>query len=67
MSARPTKMEQRIRVSGILMLLGVAVEVATLCKIHPLTFMAFTTVGLLFFAAGMITFLVSLLEVGAGD
>lgn len=67
MSARPTKMEQRIRVSGILMLLGIAVEVATLAKVHPLTFMAFTTVGLLFFAAGIVTFLLSLLEVGPSE
>lgn len=64
MSVRPTKVEQRIRVSGILMLLGIAVEVATLAKVHPLTFMAFTTVGLLFVAAGMVVFLLSLLEVG---
>lgn len=64
MNARPSRMEQRIRISGILMLLGIAVEVATLFKVHPLTFMAFTTVGLLFFAAGIVIFLFSLLEVG---
>ena len=67
MSARTTKMEQKIRVSGILMLLGIAVEVATLAKVHPLTFMAFTTVGLLLFAAGIVTFLLSLLEVGPSE
>jgi hypothetical protein len=64
MNAQPSRMERRIRVSGILMLSGIAVEVATLIKIHPLTFMAFTTVGLLFFAAGIVVFLLSLLEVG---
>ena len=67
MSARATKMEQRIRVSGILMLLGIVVEVVTLAKVNPLTFMAFTTVGLLFVAAGIVTFLLSLLEAGPGD
>jgi len=67
MSARTTKVEQKIRVAGILMLLGIAVEAATLARIHPLTFMAFATVGLLFFAAGIVTFLLSLLEVGPSE
>ena len=67
MSSRASGVERRIRLSGILVLAGLAVEAATLAKVHPLTFMAFTTVGVLLVVAGMVTFLLSLLEVGPGE
>ncbi len=60
MTARP--IERWIRRASLLLLFGLAIEAATLRIVHPLSFMAFATVGLVALGAGIVMFLVALLR-----
>lgn len=53
------KVKRRIRVSGIFLLLGMAVEVITLLWAHPTSFLVFVAVGGLFFLLGLAAYLFS--------
>jgi len=46
-------MERRLRISGILIVLGLLVEALSLIRIHPLAFLAFMFIGGGFLIAGM--------------
>lgn len=56
--------EGRIRLSALLVLLGLGVEAVTLSILHPLSFIAFAGVGVLLIAAGIVVFLLTLLHAG---
>ena len=62
-----TRVERRIRWSAIFFLAGLAVEAASLFKVAALSFVLFTTLGVLLFAVGAVLFLLSLLEAGSGE
>ena len=59
--------EGRIRLAALLLVLGVAVEAITLSILHPLAFIAFASVGVLLFAAGIVVFLFTLLAAGEAE
>jgi len=62
-----TRVEHRIRWSAIFLLAGLVVEAASLLKVAALSFVLFTTAGVLLFAVGAVLFLLSLLEAGSGE
>jgi hypothetical protein len=56
-------MERRLRVSGILIVLGLVVEALSLIRIHPLAFLGFMFVGGGLLVAGIAIYLYSLVSV----
>ena len=56
--------ERRVRLAAILVLLGLAIEAVTLSVLHPLSFVAFASVGVLLIVAGIVVFLFTLLRAG---
>lgn len=56
--------EGRIRLSALLLLLGLGVEAVTLSILHPLSFVAFAGLGVLLIVAGIAVFLLALLRAG---
>lgn len=57
-----TKIEKRIRLSGLLLIAGLLVELATLNWSHPTSFLFFVGIGGLLMAAGVLIFLISLIS-----
>jgi len=55
-------MLRKLRISGILLILGLVVEALSLCWNTTLSFMSFVVVGGLLFGAGILLFLYSLLS-----
>jgi hypothetical protein len=55
-------MLRKLRISGILLILGLLVEALSLCWNNALSFMSFVVVGGLFFASGVLLFLYSLIS-----
>jgi hypothetical protein len=58
-----TKMDRWLRISGILILLGLLVEALSLIRIHPLAFLGFMFVGGGLLVAGIAIYLYSLVSV----
>jgi hypothetical protein len=56
-------MPRVLRLSGILLILGLAIEAVSLCFNHPLSFMGFIIVGGALLGLGVLLYLVSLVEV----
>ena len=56
-------MERRLRISGILIVLGLLVEALSLIRIHPLAFLGFMFVGGGFLIVGITIYLYSLVSV----
>jgi hypothetical protein len=56
-------MERRLRISGILIVLGLLVEALSLIRIHPLAFLGFMFVGGGFLILGITIYLYSLVSV----
>ena len=54
------KMERRLRISGVLIILGLIVELISLKWSHPTSFLFFIFVGGLLITAGMLFYLFSL-------
>jgi hypothetical protein len=52
---------KRVRIAGVLILLGLIVESLSLMWNHPLSFVAFLAVGGLLLAAGVVVYLLMLL------
>jgi len=52
--------EKRIRWAGLLICLGLAIQLLCLVRIHPLLFMAFLSVGCPLMLAGVLLYLYSL-------
>lgn len=55
------RIERRLRIAGILLLLGLGVEAASLHWAHPTAFLIFVLVGGFSMAAGIVVYLYSLL------
>jgi len=62
MNTRPTKIERRIRLAGILLIAGLVVELATLRWSHPTAFLFFLLIGGLLMALGIGVYLLSLVS-----
>ena len=58
-------MERRLRISGMLIALGLLVEALSLIRIHPLAFLGFMFVGGGFLIAGIAMYLYSLVSIAA--
>jgi hypothetical protein len=61
--ARATKMEKRLRLSGVFVLLGLIVDVASLQWAHPTAFLVFAFIGAPLLFVGIVLFLYSLVSV----
>ncbi len=55
-----TKRQRRLRVSGVLITLGLLVEALSLIRIHPLAFLAFMFIGGGFLVVGIAIYLFSI-------
>lgn len=60
-------MPRVLRISGVLLILGLAIEAVSLCFNHPLSFMGFIIVGGLLLGVGVVLFLISLVEAEQRD
>jgi len=58
----PIPIEVRIRWAGLLIVLGLLLQMLTLLWTHPLAFMCFLMIGCPLVAAGMLLFLYSLVS-----
>jgi hypothetical protein len=63
MNAPEQSMARRLRISGVLIILGLLVEALSLVRIHPLAFLGFMFIGGGLLAAGMIVYLFALVSV----
>ena len=61
---RSSRSEQRIRVAGVLVILGLLVEAVTLLVGGPIAFLAFMFVGGALVFAGMLTYMLSFISAG---
>jgi hypothetical protein len=59
-----TRIERRIRLAALLVLVGLVIEAVTLNILHPISFLVFAGAGVLFLGAGIVVFLVALLQEG---
>ncbi len=59
------RLERRLRISGVLIALGLLTEAASLVRIHPLAFLSFMFIGGGFLAAGILTYLLALIALPA--
>ena len=59
-----SRLERRLRTSGVLVLAGLAVELATLFSSHPTAFLLFIFPGSVLLLIGIVMFLLSLLTAG---
>ncbi|HKA25385.1 MAG TPA: hypothetical protein VKF80_10425 [Candidatus Eisenbacteria bacterium] len=62
-----TNVERRIRWAAVFLLAGLVVQGLSLLRVAALSFVVFTTLGLLLLAIGAVIFLFSLLEAGPDD
>lgn len=59
---RPPAIERRVRLAGVLVCLGLLIQLLTLIRIHPLAFVAFILIGCPLVAAGLILYLYSIVS-----
>jgi uncharacterized membrane protein YczE len=64
MKQKLTRLERRLRVAGVLVILGLAVELVTLHWSHPTAFMFFLLIGATLMGAGIVLYLLTLLAAG---
>jgi hypothetical protein len=62
--ARPPAIERRVRLAGLLICLGLLIQLLTLIRIHPLAFVAFIVIGCPLVAAGLLLYLYSVVSYG---
>lgn len=62
MNSQSTKLEKRIRLSGLLLIAGLLVELVSLHWSHPTAFLLFLLLGGLLMAAGIALYLLSLVS-----
>ena len=60
--ASDNMLQRRIRLSAILVIIGLVVEATTFIWAHPTAFLAFAFVGCAFMGLGMLIFLYSLVS-----
>jgi hypothetical protein len=63
MNAREPHIHRRLRVSGMLIMLGLVVELLSLIRTHPLAFLGFMFVGGGLLITGVVLYLYSLVSV----
>lgn len=56
-------MERRLRISGVLIILGLIIEAFSLLWVHALAFIAFALIGGALIGLGILTYLYSLVSV----
>ena len=59
-AAEPTRLEGRLRLAAVLVVLGLAVEAISFAALHPAGFFAFLAPGALLVAAGIALYLWSI-------
>jgi hypothetical protein len=60
--APPPVIERRVRLAGVLVCMGLLIQLLTLIRIHPLAFVAFILIGCPLVAAGLILYLYSIVS-----
>ena len=63
MTTQPTKLERRLRRSGLLVAIGLMVELISLLWNHPTAFLLFLGAGAVLIAAGILYYFYSLVTV----
>ena len=61
-AGRPPAIERRVRLAGLLICLGLLIQLLTLVRIHPLAFVAFIVIGCPLVAAGLLLYLYSVVS-----
>jgi hypothetical protein len=61
----PAAIERRLRISGLLIVLGLLVEGFSLIRIHPLAFLSFMFIGGGFLVAGIAIYLYSVVSIAS--
>ena len=59
-----SKVHARLRVAGVLVIVGLVVEILSLFWVHPIAFMSFLTIGCGFMGLGILIFLWTLVAPG---
>jgi predicted membrane channel-forming protein YqfA (hemolysin III family) len=65
MQTQANPIHAKLRLSGIFIVLGLVVQALSLLWNHPLSFIAFITVGGLLLAVGIVLYLLTLVNVAA--
>ena len=60
--ARPPAIERRLRLAGVLVCLGLVIQLLTLIRVHPLAFVAFIVIGCPLVLAGLLLYLYSIVS-----
>lgn len=58
----PAQMDRRLRLSALLIVVGLLVEALSLIRIHPLAFLGFMFIGGAFLIAGIAVYLFSIVS-----
>lgn len=61
-ATRPPAIERRVRLAGLLICLGLLIQLLTLVRIDPLAFVAFIVIGCPLVAAGLMLYLYSVVS-----
>jgi hypothetical protein len=62
MNSQNPLVSKRLRLAGALIIMGLAVQAASLFWNHPLSFIVFVSVGTLLLAAGIVTYLLTIVS-----
>jgi len=62
-SQPPFKLSLRLRAAGVLLIVGLAIEILSFFWIHPLAFMGFLVIGCAFLGLGIVLFLWTLVSI----
>jgi hypothetical protein len=57
-----SRRERKLRLASLLVLLGIVIEALSFVRLHPLAFLGFLAFGGLAIAAGVVLYLLSLLD-----
>ena len=66
-SARTSRLSSRLRLAGILLIIGLIIEILSFLWDHPLTFMGFLVIGCAFLGLGIVLFLWTLVTLGKAE
>ena len=67
MQTQANSINKKLRVSGALIALGLLVQALSLLWNHPLSFIAYVTIGWLFVAGGIALYLFTLVNIPSGE
>ena len=66
MSPSNPRLERRLRLAGLLIIMGLLVELLSLWRIHPLAFLSFMFLGGGFLLGGFVVYLHALVSLSSG-